>query len=755
MADSVLRIITYYSENDYGLHPLRCRFLWGRRSVPQGRNKITERYKYMKSAKKCGDTQNRNDTLKYRRWRSVGMFFTSSADAASSLINVWDGSCRRMFPHVAKAPWGSPKLRHPSHVLMSVLVLSIVALLSTMNSNDVSATASSLTVSVADNIGIDILASGSTGTFVHSDTSANNVSVSTTNGTGYTLGIKASSTTSGNALKNTSDNTKTIPSITTSVSESDFSSSSSYNNMWGYRPSKINSSSNSNYLQAPASSDTVTTLDATTAANSTANTYNIAIGARVNNTTTSGTYSNTFTITTIANPIPYTIYYNANAGSDTVSDMPSNENKSSYSETVNVSSNEPSRSGYTFAGWCTVAVNADASCTGTSYAKGGSWTLNQTSTSNSLTLYARWTINSYTCTQQYRLQNADGSYPSSYTSDGTKSVKFGSTCSYTKSASYYSSATGTCTMVVGGCTARASLPRTTYALTINRNTTYISSVSGAGTYRWGQSISISATTASGGTFNGWSVSSGSTGTFASASSASTTYTMPQGASTIYADGKSSKLWFQNATSANCGSTMYDNRGTDTYKNVAYTTAKIGSLCWMTRNLDLPGGTALTSSDTNLSTGFTLPASSTSGFSSYNTDYVYNSGRTSCSSSSSCYSYYSFYTATAHWGTNSVSSGSSSVDICPKGWRLPTQAEYNTLIGTYTTGSTLTASPWLGVYSGYYYNGSFYNGGSYGYYWSSTVSSSYYAYRLYFDSSSAGVGYDNKFGGFAIRCVAKS
>ena len=103
---------------------------------------------------------------------------------------------------------------------------------------------------------------------------------------------------------------------------------------------------------------------------------------------------------------------------------------------------------------------------------------------------------------------------------------------------------------------------------------------------------------------------------------------------------------------------------------------------MTRNLDLPGGTTLTSSDTNLTTGFTLPVSSTSGFNNYNTDYVYNSGRTTCpsnSSTGSCYSYYSFYTATAHWGTSSVSSGSSSVDICPKGWRLPTQAEYDIII----------------------------------------------------------------------------
>lgn len=202
--------------------------------------------------------------------------------------------------------------------------------------------------------------------------------------------------------------------------------------------------------------------------------------------------------------------------------------------------------------------------------------------------------------------------------------------------------------------------------------------------------------------------------------------------------------------------MYDDRGTAVYKNIIYTTAFIDGLCWMTRNLDLPGGTALTSSDTNLTTGFTLPASSTNGFSAYNTDYVYNSGSTTCADNSPCYSYYSFYTATAHWGTTSVTSGSSSVDICPKGWRLPTQAEYQTLTNTYTTGATLTISPFLGVYTGGYNNNSHYNGGVAGRYWTSSASSlDSSAYSLYFYSSGTNVGVNGKNLGFSIRCVAKS
>lgn len=163
-------------------------------------------------------------------------------------------------------------------------------------------------------------------------------------------------------------------------------------------------------------------------------------------------------------------------------------------------------------------------------------------------------------------------------------------------------------------------------------------------------------------------------------------------------------------------------------NKTYTVGKFLDKCWMTQNLDLPGGTTLSHADTNVpenysttTTGFvngnTLPASSTSGFSSNTTAYVYNSGSTTCGSNSPCYSYYSWLAATAGYNPES---GEATGDICPSGWHLPTQAEFDTLRSTYTTGATLTASPFLGVYDGNYYSSSFSYGGSSGYYWSSTA-----------------------------------
>ncbi|MBR3324159.1 hypothetical protein IKG24_01295 [Candidatus Saccharibacteria bacterium] len=200
---------------------------------------------------------------------------------------------------------------------------------------------------------------------------------------------------------------------------------------------------------------------------------------------------------------------------------------------------------------------------------------------------------------------------------------------------------------------------------------------------------------------------------------------------------------------------------DSRDNQDYTIAKLfdGNI-WMTKNLNLAGGTALYSDTSNVPDGYpssgnnpyyTLPASSTSGFSNDSTAYVYNSGRTNCSSPG-CYSYYSYPAATA--GTNPNTDGvNATSDICPAGWRLPTKSEYETLIGTYNTGPKLTASPFLGVYAGNYYGSAFRFGGSYGYYWSSTASGSTTAHLMYFGGSDVAVSSgDGKRRGYSARCI---
>ena len=264
--------------------------------------------------------------------------------------------------------------------------------------NSVYATTSTLTMSVAGAISLNIASTSVVGTFAHSDTTTPNINIRTDNGSGYTLGIRASTGgANNNALINTNDNTKTIPSITASggVSESTYSSDSSYDNTWAYRPSKLNSTVNNNYFPAPSSDSSSIILDQTSVSNpSTDNSYNIAIGVRINNSVHPGSYANTFIITAIANPIPYTITYNKNT-SDTVTNMPSNDSNATYSEIVTLSNQIPVRDGYVFKGWCTVQMSDGTACAGTTFNPDGdgtnlNHTIDQTMASASLTIYALW-----------------------------------------------------------------------------------------------------------------------------------------------------------------------------------------------------------------------------------------------------------------------------------------------------------------------------------------------------------------------------
>ena len=154
-----------------------------------------------------------------------------------------------------------------------------------------------------------------------------------------------------------------------------------------------------------------------------------------------------------------------------------------------------------------------------------------------------------------------------------------------------------------------------------------------------------------------------------------------------------------------------------------------------------------------------------------------------SSYTKCGYLYNWYAATAGTGTYDTNTEGTNVSdsICPTGWRLPsamsdgstatgngtsyTAADFAVLNASMNAGSLTTGSKssyptgwqftgaWSGVFSGNWYGGFGYLG-SYGYYWSSTVSSSTQARTLYFVSSSVlpGNTYDYKSYGRAVRCV---
>ena len=168
-------------------------------------------------------------------------------------------------------------------------------------------------------------------------------------------------------------------------------------------------------------------------------------------------------------------------------------------------------------------------------------------------------------------------------------------------------------------------------------------------------------------------------------------------------------------------TVYDKRDMQ-----EYTVAKLADgNCWMAKNLNLAGGTALSASDTDVESSYissfstsnnltksgstiVLPASSQSGFTRHDYSYVYNSSSTNCSSTPGCYGYYSN-------------------------------------VGPGTTPNFL-----LG---GLYYSGAFDDIG-YGYYWSATsFSSTTNAHYFYFTPSSVySASNNNRRTGASIRCV---
>ena len=187
--------------------------------------------------------------------------------------------------------------------------------------------------------------------------------------------------------------------------------------------------------------------------------------------------------------------------------------------------------------------------------------------------------------------------------------------------------------------------------------------------------------------------------------------------------------------------------TDTRDNNTYTVSKLADgKCWMTQNLRIAGKT-ITPADSNVTANYTIPASSISGFSSYDTSNAYVD---------SYGGLYTWYTATAGTGTQAMSSGNTSASICPKGWRLPTSGnsgEFQALYNNYNSSSALRSNPVNLALSGLVYSSSR-GQGSYGRYWSSTVRSNYEAYHLSLNLSDVTpTDFSEKYDGFSVRCIA--
>ena len=121
---------------------------------------------------------------------------------------------------------------------------------------------------------------------------------------------------------------------------------------------------------------------------------------------------------------------------------------------------------------------------------------------------------------------------------------------------------------------------------------------------------------------------------------------------------------------------------DKRDNQDYTIAKLkDGKVWMTKNLNLAGGTALYSDTSDVPSGYPssastpyyrLPESSTHSSAMANRATIYNSNSNDCNSDIGCYSFYSYAAATIESGTYITEDNEDApYSICPAGWRLPT------------------------------------------------------------------------------------
>ena len=202
------------------------------------------------------------------------------------------------------------------------------------------------------------------------------------------------------------------------------------------------------------------------------------------------------------------------------------------------------------------------------------------------------------------------------------------------------------------------------------------------------------------------------------------------------------------------------RMVDTRDGKIYWVAKLADgNCWMTQNLDLDLSTSktLTSADTNISKNWTPSTSTTTTISGYNSDTgkSYNPGDVyyeNTSGTDQHYhvgNYYQWSAATAGYTGTSQSTQS----ICPKGWTLPSQSQFQALINSGLNGNNFMQSPYYLLRGGDLGNSSLVNAGSYGLYWSSTPNRSRYAYILYFYSGGVNTDDDDRYNGQSVRCVA--
>ena len=304
---------------------------------------------------------------------------------------------------------------HKNNVLLSlIVVLMMLFLIHCTHSYNVF----SLAYGSSADIGFTFnpsVAVGVSGDLVISNMSPGNVAdsneITITASTNYEDGLILAGTVGNSTDTNPSHNstnlthsngTNVFASLLPTDSYSGLNDSAITTNTWGYA-TKATTGDNqvwSSYSGLPIYNDAGGGTVLMTSTTFGTNTMLFKIGAKSLPNQVAGTYTNTinFTATIRIVTTDYSISYNDTTSEAT--NLPSSQTGTITTPTrVNLSQTTPARSGYDFAGWCSVNNSSDPStCTGTTYQPGDHITISNPGGNLTVPLYAVWESAGYEVT---------------------------------------------------------------------------------------------------------------------------------------------------------------------------------------------------------------------------------------------------------------------------------------------------------------------------------------------------------------------
>ena len=623
-------------------------------------------------------------------------------------------------------------------------------------------------------------------------TATADLTITTTDSAGYSLYLYSSD--GDNSLRPKISSLANISQIDATAGDVGLTLSSLKPNTWGYNLGTTEPTDSTTYSAVPTNNSTPIQTKDTSDTNSANDTYILSFGAKVDSTIASGAYSNALTVAVVAEPRAivyiqdftladcqsrasdadftvtdrrddndYTVRYINGAcwmtqnlrlaGGQTLTLEDSNVVGSwefpddsltlgnTYTEARSLISSNTSYGGYY--NYCaasagTVCSQAQANASQDICPKG--WRLPTNSEQSGITGYASAFSPVYSGLYSNGSLVSTGSYGYWWSATANDS-------SYQYGLYYYSGSLAHNVSYVKGYGYSVRCIRSNPGtLTINFDgngsdggSTASQQIAAGGT----ASLTTNGFTRTGYAFTGWNTAADGSGTsYADGADYTVTPATGDATVTLYAQWEELPI-MQNFTLADCQSQASSGNVTvvDSRDNNSYTVRYINGACWMTQNLRLAGGTTLTTSDSNVTRNYTLPTTQLVGNSE-----SYTAPQTTISDNVSYGGYYN-YCATSAGTVCSSAKANATQDICPKGWRLPTNSEQS--------GITDYVSAFSPVYSGTYIDGSLYSTGSDGHWWSATAGGGIDIRRQYdlrYEGSSLRTSTDLKSSGNSVRCI---